>query len=999
MSSPVAGWGSMLGPAAQDPRVNRLIQYAYIPGEFFGTVQKICNALDDEPMDERSRIAGLLLNSFERGSTALVDGVGYFTDWASENTQGLQPEAFPACVGLQDSFKRNRQTEAIKKIGRVWGAFRDELNGPVFDKAFEMANSSTTGAKAIVALANRYKRIDVAAERVNMAMIGRLKNPGRGVRPSQELQPIDVERGAKWEEGNMTDDLAAQIHRKAREDLDPKMFHLTGHFLYTAEAWGKLSDNVKRQRPSDLNQPPQIQQQQQGRAQTAPGSPAGRPIGSPRASPGSGSPQPSGNRQATPQSSPRPGSAQVVTTPSRQSQQGSPSTGGRTYGAGESGSPRPAASRPVSRTIADLAREFSESSLGGESRRSTPRTQGARDLFDLDARCKCNVDQLVKGGKLISLLYNEAFPRYPKESEQQVLLEEFGRLYLSQRSDRTVLDEFCYLHLQELGSGLGLQTKGMGAKDFVAAFRAICNAVSRPTKSNRGMSLATYKRANYTKWRLTDRERLPQEKLGIYRFTPRNDYFIPRQIQQAHPLWDRMAKAIGLSTKDYKEWQTRGTINTGKIFGYLSKLEGEIAFEFDYYLWNMRRINNRPNYGWCRNMVYSLIQQLIRQDPGYYMLYVLLRPDGWTRLISYPYYTKYALIGSHPAYRKQNFPTDSTEFRHIDLSMQDMLKSDRGINQIQGSVSLDDEHESHCTEVIPTMHLREKFQPWVESLQKRTYKENNKTVAVQSESYVNRITSRHWTAADARHFGTNWERVPCKKYDVRITFPHLPHGATGPGERTRRTVLPWYVAVQDDHQTLEITEGGDYDGVAKAHRDLASPPKTPSGLANKYAPIPYPFPAATQLSGLGALSDALVCRRKYTDPAVLHNFLELSEPGALQSWREAAVAKFKEAFNLLAQLDRRVFDTEYSTKATKPQPRDNVSYFSHVDILRKENPKATNAEIRDRIWARWLQDDVDRGVRGIDEGDETEENNMELAYSSDGEGEEDGGSVYSPSGR
>lgn len=94
-----------------------------------------------------------------------------------------------------------------------------------------------------------------------------------------------------------------------------------------------------------------------------------------------------------------------------------------------------------------------------------------------------------------------------------------------------------------------------------------------------------------------------------------------------------------------------------------------------------------------------------------------------------------------------------------------------------------------------------------------------------------------------------------------------------------------------------------------------------------------------------------------------------------------------------------MFDTEYSTKATKPQPRDNVSYFSHVDILRKENPKATNAEIRDRIWARWLQDDVDRGVRGIDEGDETEENNMELAYSSDGEGEEDGGSVYSPSGR
>lgn len=49
----------------------------------------------------------------------------------------------------------------------------------------------------------------------------------------------------------------------------------------------------------------------------------------------------------------------------------------------------------------------------------------------------------------------------------------------------------------------------MGANDFVLAFKKICMAVSRPTKSNKGMSLAIFKRLNYTKWRQTDRERLP----------------------------------------------------------------------------------------------------------------------------------------------------------------------------------------------------------------------------------------------------------------------------------------------------------------------------------------------------------------------------------------------------------------------------------------------------------------------------------------------------------
>jgi hypothetical protein len=37
---------------------------------------------------------------------------------------------------------------------------------------------------------------------------------------------------------------------------------------------------------------------------------------------------------------------------------------------------------------------------------------------------------------------------------------------------------------------------------------------------------------------------------------------------------------------------------------------------------------------------------------------------------------------------------------------------------------------------------------------------------------------------------------------------------------------------------------------------------SPSGLPNRYGAIPFAFPAAIELDGLGALSDALVCRRR-----------------------------------------------------------------------------------------------------------------------------------------
>jgi hypothetical protein len=119
-----------------------------------------------------------------------------------------------------------------------------------------------------------------------------------------------------------------------------------------------------------------------------------------------------------------------------------------------------------------------------------------------------------------------------------------------------------------------------------------------------------------------------------------------------------------------------------------------------------------------------------------------------------------------------------------------------------------------------------------------------------------------FTPDDAKKLDVGWKRVPCRCGEVRVTLPYIPHSADSPTASTRRTMLPWFVGLQDNREALEVIKGGTWSDLAAAHRDLVSPIATPSGLANWYGAIPYRFPAAVEVAGLGALSDALVCRRR-----------------------------------------------------------------------------------------------------------------------------------------
>jgi hypothetical protein len=403
--------------------------------------------------------------------------------------------------------------------------------------------------------------------------------------------------------------------------------------------------------------------------------------------------------------------------------------------------------------------------------------------------------------------------------------------------------KLCWSHLKNIGSKLGLQTRLLNH----SALRKRLNQVHN-SRNHIGKLKTDVKTYNW--FRKTHRPIRPSDALGIYRFVPK--------IEMPDPVISLEGIFAGFGgLKVIQEFNEIGTINIRDVFSWWwnFKAPGTGPYntvaavgleEFEMYSHHLRSLGGRENYGWLRNSVYSQIQQVMRQDPVYYAMYVALRPDHCWRLITYPYYAKYAR------------PGDKTFFRHIDINVNDLVKHGRGKNLIQGSVSLDNEIYGNCTTILPGMHKH--IGQWWKRVTDR---------GLAADGFVHRISEPMFTKQDADDFGTQWLEVPCQRGAVRISLPHLPHGSCGPCLQIRRTILPWFVGIQADHQTLDTTESGTWDELTKAHRDLTKPLTSPSGYSNMYGAIPYRFPGTVVLTGLGPLSDALVGRRRWDDPAVL----------------------------------------------------------------------------------------------------------------------------------
>ncbi|RMD39142.1 hypothetical protein DV735_g5987, partial [Chaetothyriales sp. CBS 134920] len=158
---------------------------------------------------------------------------------------------------------------------------------------------------------------------------------------------------------------------------------------------------------------------------------------------------------------------------------------------------------------------------------------------------------------------------------------------------------------------------------------------------------------------------------------------VDRQVQQSLRSW------IGI---DEQIWNQLGSVNVGlfewtRQFACMStdpRLQGKSMYElmlleFDIYQHHLRQASRDRGCGWCTNMVHSLGQQLIRQDPVHYCCHVALRADCRASLVSYPCPTQI----QQPGYGVDGADTWQAG------------------SHIGGLVMLDTETSKDCTEILP----------------------------------------------------------------------------------------------------------------------------------------------------------------------------------------------------------------------------------------------------------------------------------------------------------
>lgn len=417
----------------------------------------------------------------------------------------------------------------------------------------------------------------------------------------------------------------------------------------------------------------------------------------------------------------------------------------------------------------------------------------------------------------------------------------------------------CYRHARKFGGDIGLK---VNQGDTWAILNKILYCVNHSDTEQMFENFQRTQQA-WLWWRANCRTEVPADVLGLNKYFPTMQKYAPETFfslpggRTGHNFI-AITKALGCLQDFAKtELDAKGTFtSTGTLQAHLeqSRLLYLFRVEFDMYCWHLRPQN--VEMGWQRNQFYSLAQQAIRQDLGYYLLNVICRPDNKMWLVTSPYYVKY----QHPG--------ESVYFRHLDFNLQDLADYGRGQNQWQGTLSLDDEDENNCTIMCTGMNSIDKLKTWA-----------NRIVARKGElstSFVTAVTDSDLTKDDLKVLKASWTPQPCTAGAIRISSPLLPHGTNkGAATKKRRTVFNWYVGLLEDHQFAEVAAGPTFDEISAAHRNMTVPPKTPSGFAYQFGYPKAGFPALVTLNGIGPIEDCLVARRKYSDYEVVSEMHKL----------------------------------------------------------------------------------------------------------------------------
>lgn len=123
-----------------------------------------------------------------------------------------------------------------------------------------------------------------------------------------------------------------------------------------------------------------------------------------------------------------------------------------------------------------------------------------------------------------------------------------------------------------------------------------------------------------------------------------------------------------------------------------------------------------------------------------------------------------------------------------------------------------------------------------------------------------------WLKEDAAAYG-DFVPVPCRRggFGSRGRRSCMdPRTMVGPNEEPSFRGLLLLTRMEKRWTMKSRTSGS----ISRAHSTQEALNLTPSGLANRFGPIPYKFPPSTQLYLTSPISNALVCRTTWEDPVV-----------------------------------------------------------------------------------------------------------------------------------
>lgn len=154
-----------------------------------------------------------------------------------------------------------------------------------------------------------------------------------------------------------------------------------------------------------------------------------------------------------------------------------------------------------------------------------------------------------------------------------------------------------------------------------------------------------------------------------------------------------------------------------------------IDLEFQMYRHHEKNVHLDENDGTLHSMLYSLAQQVVRQDPYSYLLHVCYRPDHEWRLVSLPCFAFFAVPGS------------VTGISRVDIPMYPAVEIGQGTSMVAGTAVFDAEDEENCAIAILGLHAQAKT--WLEQMKEK---------GQDREGFIDEITPEMYGPEEVKQF-------------------------------------------------------------------------------------------------------------------------------------------------------------------------------------------------------------------------------------------------------